>query len=390
MTDGPDYRVALDIYRGPLDLLLYLIRENEVEITDIPIAKITDQFIHHLELIRMIDPNAAGDFLVMASTLMEIKSRTLLPRPETDEEEEDVDDPRFELIRQLMEYKRFKEAASQLAEKEQEQALRFPRGLKQSFRRLEGDDEGRELEDVSIWDILTAFDKVMRETLRFQPATIVDRDIPLRRHIESILRMLRVQQMVTFLNIFEACEDRIEAVGAFLAILEMARRCILSVEQTGERGEVYVRLIDEGPVAKLLEEVSEDVDLSAKETPEGEDQSADGATAEETPDPVAPPNENAIDAPSPPGPRTPPSVDVAMPVDADGERISLDIRLDEEDEEIDGELKAIRDIRIRDVDLGKELAPREEHASPEEQSTPEQKPETEAPAQDASRTDDEP
>ena len=252
-----DYRVALDIYKGPLDLLLYLIRENEVDIYDIPIAAITEQYMQYLELIKMLDPNLAGDFLVMASTLMEIKSRMLLPRPEREEDEADEDDPRIELIRQLMEYKRFKEAAAALAEKREEQLDRFGRGARQSFDEEAPEEESVELSEVSIWDILTAFDRVMRETLRLQPATIRDRDVPVRQHIEQIIEMLRVQNVIRFVQIFERCEDRVEAIGAFLALLEMTRGHIIAIEQGADRGMITIRLVSEEKVERFLREVSE-------------------------------------------------------------------------------------------------------------------------------------
>jgi len=229
-----DYRVALDIYKGPLDLLLYLIQENEVDVYDIPVATITDQYMRHLEIIKILDPNIAGEFLVMASTLMEIKSRMLLPKPERVEEEEEEGDPRIELIRQLMEYKKFKEAAAALAERRREQLERFGRGSRQKFEGMDEEEEDLEVSEVSIWDILSAFDRVMRQTLRLKPATIVDRDVPVREHIESILRMLRLEAVITFLAIFRRCEDRIEAIGALLALLEMTRARVISLEQAAK------------------------------------------------------------------------------------------------------------------------------------------------------------
>ena len=117
-----DYRVNLEIFAGPLDLLLYLVRKDEVDIYDIPIAKITDQYIHYIELLKSLDIDLAGDFLVMAATLMQIKSAMLLPKAEPDQlQDDDLSDPRRELIRQLLEYKKFKDAAGFLSRKEVEQ-----------------------------------------------------------------------------------------------------------------------------------------------------------------------------------------------------------------------------------------------------------------------------
>src|SRR5436190_24213900 len=120
-----DYNVNLETFRGPLDLLLFLVKRNEVDICDIPIAKIAEQFLDYLNVLHLIDVEWAGDFLVMAATLMEIKSRMLLPRPEELAEEED--DPRLELVRQLIEYKKFKEAAALLEEQAEHQLTRLAR-----------------------------------------------------------------------------------------------------------------------------------------------------------------------------------------------------------------------------------------------------------------------
>src|SRR5262245_3983965 len=121
------YRVDLEVYNGPLDLLLFLIRRDEVDIYDIPIARITQQYCTYVRMLERIDPNLAGEFLVMAASLMELKSRTLLPTPPETEEPEDLEDPRMELVRQLLEYKKFKDAARALSEAADQQALRFPR-----------------------------------------------------------------------------------------------------------------------------------------------------------------------------------------------------------------------------------------------------------------------
>ena len=134
-----DYRVNLDIYNGPLDLLLYLIRRDEVDIYDIPIAGITEQYIQYVELLKKLDPNLAGEFLVMAATLMEIKTRMMLPSVAASEgDQEDVElDPRAELVRQLLEYKAFKDASADLREAHDLQSLKFPRQAKADL----GDDK---------------------------------------------------------------------------------------------------------------------------------------------------------------------------------------------------------------------------------------------------------
>ena len=125
-----EYRVQTDIYAGPMGLLLYLIRRNEVELNDIPVALITKQYIEYVDMLQSIDPNVAGDFLIMITVLMELKAKMLLPRPETVEgtegEEEDFGDPRLELVRQLLEYKKYKDASVQLLDRAETQATKWP------------------------------------------------------------------------------------------------------------------------------------------------------------------------------------------------------------------------------------------------------------------------
>jgi len=352
-----DYRVALDIYKGPLDLLLYLIQESEVDIYDIPIAEITDQYMKHLEIIQMLDPNLAGDFLVMASTLMEIKSRMLLPKPETPEGEEEEGDPRIELIRQLMEYKRFKEAAALLAERREEQMERFGRGARQKFEGLEDDREELEMSEVTVWDVLAAFDRVMRQTLRLQPATIVDRDVPVRQHIEHILRMLRIQGLLTFLTLFETCEDRIEAIGMLLALLEMTRARVIGLSQTADRGEITIRLVNEENVPKLLQEVTE----TRVRAEEGEEDTGEPEAHE-----AAPPEAETAEEPADEAPTTEPAE--APPESAPAEENDQD--------ETDEDLDEIRKIEIHDVHLAEESTDAPETApgepdAPEAETDPE-------------------
>ncbi len=340
-----DYRVALDIYKGPLDLLLYLIQENEVEIADIPIAKITEQYLRHLDVIQMLDPNVAGEFLVMAATLMEIKSRMLLPRPEKVEGEADEGDPRIELIRQLMEYKRFKEAAALLAERREEHLDRFGRGSRQTFGEA-SDADAVDLTEVSIWDILSAFDRIMRETMRMQPTTITNRDVPIRTHIEAILRMLRVQHMVTFLSIFETCEDRLEAIGSLLALLEMTRWRVITIEQTASHGTILVRLASEENAGKMMNALAAHPDGS----PAPMEVKPAGAAAAEAPAGAEPAPEQRIVTEPAPEPEIEPE-----PEAEPEESPALD-----EDEEPDEDLDRIRKIEIHDVEFKEDEA----HAEP--------------------------
>ncbi|MFC2149854.1 segregation and condensation protein A, partial [Candidatus Auribacterota bacterium] len=153
------YKVALEVFEGPLDLLLYLIKKEELDIYDIPIEKITNQYLEYMELLKMLDIDIAGEFLLMAATLMYIKSRMLLPDDERKPIDDEDDDPRFELVKQLIEYKKFKEVAGQLREREEEQSNLYARvtgreGLPKEEKKL----------DVNIFDLISAFSHVLNRT----------------------------------------------------------------------------------------------------------------------------------------------------------------------------------------------------------------------------------
>jgi len=247
-----DYRVNLDIYNGPLDLLLYLIRREEVDIHDIPIAAITDQYCAYVETLRQIDPDLAGDFLVMATTLMEIKTRMLLPRPEAETEEGEPIDPRAELVRQLLEYKAFKDAAGDLRTAAAQQALRFPRRPVVE----EAEPDTTDIEDVQLWDLVEAFNRLMAATGRTARETeIIYDDTPVELHATDIMDRLSREGNLTFRQIFEGRRARSELVGLFLALLELARRRSVFIEQSSPFAEIYVFV---NPDAPSGEESAED------------------------------------------------------------------------------------------------------------------------------------
>src|SRR6516165_3374144 len=148
----PEYQVDLETFRGPLDLLLYLVKREEVDIRDIPIARVADQFKQYLDVLTLIDVERAGDFLVMAATLMEIKSKMLLPRPPESAEEDD--DPRLELVKQLLQYKRFKEAAALLEARAEQQSQRLARQAAAAPASAPGLPP---LKPVELWDLVSAF-----------------------------------------------------------------------------------------------------------------------------------------------------------------------------------------------------------------------------------------
>lgn len=234
-----DYRVQLDVFAGPLDLLLYLIRRDELAIEDISITRVTEQYLDYVQMLERLDPNAAGEFLVLASTLIELKSRALLPSPPLDVAD-DEDDPRSALVRQLLEYKRFKDAARALGTAAAERAERFvrqPADLPTELR-------GVELEDVEVWDLLTAFDQVMRSIGR-GPAQHKVRydDTPIEDYAADILARLARSGPLPFHALFHDRRERDVIVGLFLALLELIRACQVRAEQDHSAAAIYLFLL---------------------------------------------------------------------------------------------------------------------------------------------------
>jgi segregation and condensation protein A len=245
-----DYQVELDNFRGPLDLLLYLVKHNEVDIFDIPIAKITEQFVHYLEVLKLIDVERAGEFLVMASTLMEIKSRMLLPRSEEETAEED--DPRLELVRQLIEYKKYKDAALLLEVRAEQQAVRMPRYAVEHSR-VTIDAAQQPIQLVELWDLVSAFGRLMRETLALQPKQILVDETPVHVFMERILVRLAERPRLCFTELFEPPHNRGRLIGTFLALLELIRSQRIAAEQETPYGGIWVALLraeTPGPTAE--------------------------------------------------------------------------------------------------------------------------------------------
>jgi segregation and condensation protein A len=231
-----EYQVDLDTFRGPLDLLLYLVKRNEVDVCDIPIAKLTEQFLEYLRVLELIDVERAGDFLVTAATLMEIKSKMLLPR--TEEAAEEQDDPRLELVRQLLEYKKFKEAAALLEAQAERQSYRLPR---EPGEPLLGPDPAQQpLRLVELWDLVSAFGRLMRETLALQPQQIIVDQTPLQVHMETILLRLSLQPRLAFSSLFAPPYQRGRLVGIFLACLELIKGQQVVAQQSELFGEIWL------------------------------------------------------------------------------------------------------------------------------------------------------
>ena len=233
-----EYKVDLDVFEGPLDLLLYLIKREEVDIYNIPIETITTQYMEYLRVMRMLDLNIAGEFLVMAATLMMIKSRMLLPvedRPEMEEEEED---PRWDLVRQLVEYKQFKDAAGFLELSGLMQENIFDAGA--AVVDLEAEDAGLSLTDVSLFDLIAAFNEVLKKSpveafgeIEADRFTVADK-------IDALLALTRQKKEIAFVDLLSSMRTRNEIICSFLAVLELLKLQQIVARQDGRFGAIMI------------------------------------------------------------------------------------------------------------------------------------------------------
>ena len=254
-NQSKEYRVELDVYNGPLDLLLYLIKRDELDIYDIPLAHITEQYCNYVEVIKKVDLTLAGEFMVMAASLIELKTRMLLPRPVAEQDQEDVLDPRLELVRQLLEYKRFKDAARELGESAQVAASRYPPALRKEDLGLDKDSENLDLRDVAVWDLLQAFDKLMAATLagKYQHEVVYD-DTPIDLHAADIMDRLATEGPLSFNDIFRGRVNKSEIIGLFLALLELIKQKRIRAEQSTTTDEIYIFPIAVGDQEVATEE----------------------------------------------------------------------------------------------------------------------------------------
>jgi segregation and condensation protein A len=249
-----DYRVNLDIFAGPLDLLLYLVRKEEVDIYDIPLAKITDQYLQYLDILKQLDVDLAGDFLVMAATLMEIKSAMLLPKAEPQQmAQDDSGDPRAELIRQLLEYKRFKDAANLLDAAADRQQERFGRPASLLSQLVPEAEPEVDMDRVSIWDLLEAFDAVCKATGTQSYTGHIHDDTPIDLYQIEVLHRLQTEGPLTFERIFDGKPNRLVMVGLFLSMLELIRARLIWAEQPENSSQIYVRSLTDEPAEQAVQ-----------------------------------------------------------------------------------------------------------------------------------------
>ena len=244
MPKQEEYKVELEVFEGPLDLLLYLIKRDEVDIYDIPIELITNQYMEYLNVMKMLDLNIAGEFIVMAATLMMIKSRMLLPVDEREDMEEEEEDPRWDLVRQLVEYKKFKDIANQLQEREYHQENIFEFGGKSAVT-LEPDEPGLVMQDVSLFDLITAFNDVLKNAPAESLGEIAADQFTVADKIDHVLTTIRTKGSIRFSSMFSKMASRNEIICTFLAMLELLRLRHVKAIQDVHFGEIVITKSDE-------------------------------------------------------------------------------------------------------------------------------------------------
>lgn len=322
-----NYRVQLETYAGPMDLLLYLIRREEVDIYDIPIAGILEQYLGYVRMLEQLDPEAVGEFLVLAATLMEIKSRLLLPKPPPEVEDDDGLDPRADLVRQLLAYRAYRDAAGRLHERADQHQRRYARPP------VDMPDDGTEevdLEEVQIWDLLTAFNKLLASVgQRRVTHDVMYDDTPISLHADDILdRLVREGPSLPFERVFEG-RTRSEMVGLFLALLELMRQQRVRVQQDDVFSTIHVHLLDSTPITSIL--AAEDASEPEPESQiDGEPEDPEFAELRED-DGLQPHR-------------------IEPPLHLDDEHDAYDDESDDEDDEFS---RRLNEVEIGEVDLGR-------------------------------------
>ncbi|MBU1124413.1 MAG: segregation/condensation protein A [Candidatus Omnitrophica bacterium] len=226
------YKIKLDIFEGPLDLLLYLVKKDHLNIYDIPIATVTDQYLQYLNLMQLLDLNIAGEFLVMAASLLQIKSKMLLPAEESLSPEEAQDDPRAELVKRLLEYEKLKEIAETLRQRETQQREVFKRPKTEIDKELVGSNKEVYFE-ASIFDLINAFSAALKDVPKEVFYEVIKDEFTIEEKIHTLLHLLLEVSRVSLSELFKKAKHKIEVIVTFLAILELIRMKEIVVLQGG-------------------------------------------------------------------------------------------------------------------------------------------------------------
>ncbi|MFH1231425.1 MAG: segregation/condensation protein A [Planctomycetota bacterium] len=275
-----DYKIQLENFYGPLDLLLHLIKENELDIYNIPITRVTAQYLNYMEMMSKLDINLAGEFLLMASTLMEIKARMLVPAYEEEEEIEEPEDPRFELVRRLLEYKKYKDIAVRLRGLMDIQSKTFPRPYLSLDNKSIENEEIQEIEiELESWQLVKTYARLTKEIVLDISTSILYDDIPIERIIEGIMGQLKRKGEVFFRDLIaipvsvpmniginrdanstatlgpvSKRKERLNVVRNFLATLELVRRQSIDVYQEKDFADIKLKLISKKEAPKSGQE----------------------------------------------------------------------------------------------------------------------------------------
>lgn len=242
-----DYAVQLDVFRGPLDLLLYLVRKQELDIAELPLAKITAQFNEFLIALEILDLDLAAEFLVTATTLAEFKSQHVLPRQAEEEpdQEELPEEPDSNLVARLVEYKRYKDASKVLEAMAAEAAERFER-ISERPEKVSRDPQQDRIKDIELWDLLSAFARIVKSQLATDETKLQDKEIPVHIYVEQVGAEIVAKGEVCFFELFAGKRKRSPIVGIFLAILELVRHHGFRAEQRELFGDIILRPPPEG------------------------------------------------------------------------------------------------------------------------------------------------
>jgi segregation and condensation protein A len=233
-----EFKVDTDVFSGPMDLLLYLVKKHEVDVTEVPIAKIASEFVAHLEVLDALAIDQVGDFVDLASVLLDIKARALVPRPE-EEVDEAVEPAREDLVQRLLEYRRYRDAAAVLEDRSRQWDLRFTRIAPDVAAGRERQAEVT-IADAHAWDLVGAFARVLAKREKRRPRQIVHDDTPLEVHMARVESLVRERGRLAFGELFDDDMSRSRIVGLFLAVLELVRRGRLTTRQDRLFGDIWL------------------------------------------------------------------------------------------------------------------------------------------------------
>jgi segregation and condensation protein A len=229
------YNVKLEAFEGPLDLLLFLIKKEEVDIYNIPITSILDQYLEYIDLMKILDIEVASEFIVMASNLIYIKSKMLLPA--TDEDADEDEDPREDLVKQLLEYKKIKESAKYFRTLEEKQSEIYFRSVDTSLYA----EKIEEFQHVSLFDLISAFSDILQTKDKEVPKEIANEQVSVEEKISEILDKIKLKQEISFKNLILSSKTRLEVIASFLAVLELMKTKQIFVVQSNKFGEILIK-----------------------------------------------------------------------------------------------------------------------------------------------------